>query len=360
MEGNFKLMLVDDEPWALIGLEEIIDWKAMGFDIVARCGCGQEALIWAREFHPDAVITDIRMPDMSGIQLYQKLYEINPEIVGTIVSAYADFEIAREAIRLALLDYVLKPLESRAVEKMAYTIHQKLVQNVKHKPLENILSIDPENPYFPVYPEKTGGCWLLLAESAEVFYSVRNELKILGEVQIGSYRGLLIHELSLELPLKIGISRPACDFLNAKQLFKEAQASLNGGFRFPYGTCSAKVSSAGDVQLYLYEHLAENISLKKLAAEFFLTETYLCDLFKKQTGESIFNFLKHVRLHRAKKMIERSEYEGESLTLKEISLMCGYQEYSYFGQLFKKETGMTPEAYRRSCSYVKIRHQAPE
>ena len=42
--GKYKLMLVDDEPWALVGLQEIIDWEANGFTIVACCSCGTEAL----------------------------------------------------------------------------------------------------------------------------------------------------------------------------------------------------------------------------------------------------------------------------------------------------------------------------
>lgn len=45
MERKYKLMLVDDEPWALTGIEEIIDWEAEGFTVVARCGCGRDGIL---------------------------------------------------------------------------------------------------------------------------------------------------------------------------------------------------------------------------------------------------------------------------------------------------------------------------
>ena len=58
MERKYKLMLVDDEPWALTGIEEIIDWEAEGFTVVARCGCGpgrpDPSAGRGRHRHPDA------------------------------------------------------------------------------------------------------------------------------------------------------------------------------------------------------------------------------------------------------------------------------------------------------------------
>ena len=59
MERKYKLMLVDDEPWALTGIEEIIDWEAEGFTVVARCGCGRDGILAAQIHQPDAVVTDI-------------------------------------------------------------------------------------------------------------------------------------------------------------------------------------------------------------------------------------------------------------------------------------------------------------
>ena len=111
MERKYKLMLVDDEPWALTGIEEIIDWKAEGFTVVTRCGCGRDGILDAQIHQPDAVVTDIRMPDMSGLEMIRQIREIPVPAECVIVSAYSDFEVAREAIRLSAVHYLLKAAE---------------------------------------------------------------------------------------------------------------------------------------------------------------------------------------------------------------------------------------------------------
>lgn len=346
MEDKFRLMLVDDEPWALLGLEEIIDWEAMGFTIVARCECGQEALEAAHKVRPDAVITDIRMPDMSGIELFGRLTDIYPGMAGAVVSAYADFEIAREAIKMAVLYYVLKPLKAAEVAEMAAMLKEKLEAQRAEAQKNESIQVDLESPVFPVSGREGRPCYLLITDQAQLLTPLEGSVSTLGRVHMDGYEGILMDSLPEQLPNGVGISRPASDFSNGKQLLREALASLKGGFWFAEKASSRQISSAGDIQLYLYEHLADDISLKKLAGEFYLTETYLCDMFKKYTGESIFDFLKHVRLYRAKMLIQTTP--EEALTFKEIAALCGYQNYSYFGQQFKKATGSTPEAYRKA------------
>lgn len=126
MERKYKLMLVDDEPWALTGIEEIIDWEAEGFTVVARCGCGRDGILAAQIHQPDAVVTDIRMPDMSGLEMIRQIREIPVPAECVIVSAYSDFEVAREAIRLSAVHYLLKPLNERDVREAASLLRAKL------------------------------------------------------------------------------------------------------------------------------------------------------------------------------------------------------------------------------------------
>lgn len=154
MERTYKLMLVDDEPWALAGMEEIIDWEAAGFTVVARCGCGRDALLAARLYQPDAVVTDIRMPDMSGIELMRQIRAIPVPAECIVVSAYSDFEVARQAIRLSAVHYLLKPLVEADVREAAAMLRRKL--DATGRPVQRetpILLIDEKNPAFPI----TGG-----------------------------------------------------------------------------------------------------------------------------------------------------------------------------------------------------------
>ena len=66
-----KVMLVDDEPYILQGLQVLIDWESGGFEIARLCSNGKEALKYLKENDVDLVISDIRMPEMSGLELLE-------------------------------------------------------------------------------------------------------------------------------------------------------------------------------------------------------------------------------------------------------------------------------------------------
>ena len=66
-----KVMLVDDEPFTLQGLQVLIDWESGGFEIAAVCSNGKEALKYLRENQVDLIISDIRMPEMNGLELLE-------------------------------------------------------------------------------------------------------------------------------------------------------------------------------------------------------------------------------------------------------------------------------------------------
>ena len=348
MERKYKLMLVDDEPWALTGIEEIIDWEAEGFTVVARCGCGRDGILAAQIHQPDAVVTDIRMPDMSGLEMIRQIREIPVPAECVIVSAYSDFEVAREAIRLSAVHYLLKPLNERDVREAASLLRAKLDRT--RRPVQKkapVLLIDEKNPAFPsTRGEGAEPSFLILSDSPAVF-SLQNTIKgYCQPIRFGTFAGILTTEKCTSLPPDTGESRPEPDFSDSWRLIRTAFASLDGGFRFapePEGGKAGKTPvSAADIQFYLWEHMGEDLGLKLLAGQFYLSETYICDLFKKQAGETVLGFLKRIRLHRAKRLLANS-----SLTLREIASRCGYTDYSYFGRHFKAETGLPPELYRK-------------
>ena len=348
--GKYRVMLVDDEPWALIGMEEIIDWEAQGFTIVSRCTCGEEALNQAAETCPDVVVTDIRMPDMTGLQLIEKLRCELPKIQSFVVSAYSDFEMAREAIRLAAVYYILKPFSEREFLRALSLMKRKL-----NKPLVT-LEIDEKYPVFPEPEGKSRHCYLLLAntperlpikEDSEPEVVKTNMARVYWQpIRLGEWFGVLTNFLPEKLPKGCGASTTFPDFSDADRMLRMAKASLDGAFHFANPGLREAQTCAADIQLFLYEHLTEDISLGRLAHHFFITETYLCDLFKKQTGETVLGFLRRLRINRSKKLLKESR-----LPLGEIALQCGYKDYSYFGKHFKAEVKMTPELFRNGQTH---------
>lgn len=107
-----KVMLVDDEPFILQGLSVIIDWEKEGYEIVKKASDGQEALDYLKENEVDLIITDIRMPQINGLELLEKVRnEKFSEAYIIILSGYNDFKYAQAAIRYSAMDYILKPVQ---------------------------------------------------------------------------------------------------------------------------------------------------------------------------------------------------------------------------------------------------------
>lgn len=109
----FNVILIDDEPWALIGLQRIFPWESCGFCIAGAYTDPKEALAAILSQTPaiDAVFSDIRMPDISGIELIKKARDGGSDALFIFISGHADFQYAREAIRFGAHDYLLKPVE---------------------------------------------------------------------------------------------------------------------------------------------------------------------------------------------------------------------------------------------------------
>lgn len=107
-----EVLLVDDEPIILQGLAALIDWEKEGFLIAGTASNGKEALQFIEHNHVDLIIADISMPGISGIQLLQKIRtEKLSDVYFIILSGFAEFSYAQEAIRYKCTDYILKPIK---------------------------------------------------------------------------------------------------------------------------------------------------------------------------------------------------------------------------------------------------------
>ena len=105
-------MLVDDEPYILQGLQVLIDWESGGFEIAKLCSNGKEALKYLKENDVDLVISDIKMPEMSGLELLETVKkEKISDAEFVLLTGYDDFAYTQKAIRNGCLDYILKPVE---------------------------------------------------------------------------------------------------------------------------------------------------------------------------------------------------------------------------------------------------------
>ncbi len=108
----YRIMVVDDEEEIRVGIIKKIDWESNGFLIVGDAENGQDALEKAERLQPDVIMTDIKMPFMDGLELGEKIAEIMPSTKIIIFSGCDDFEYAHKAIKINVIEYVLKPINS--------------------------------------------------------------------------------------------------------------------------------------------------------------------------------------------------------------------------------------------------------
>lgn len=112
----YKVIIVDDNALSVKGLEKNLRFDRLNAQLVASFLSGMDVLRYVREHDVDLLISDIRMPNMTGLELSRKVLEIQPQLKIILISAYDDFEYAQEALRIGVVDYVQKPVEYKALE----------------------------------------------------------------------------------------------------------------------------------------------------------------------------------------------------------------------------------------------------
>ena len=140
------VMIVDDEKFVRRGIIEDTDWALIDCEVVAEASNGEEALRLAEVKRPRLVISDISMPKMNGLQLAKKLLALYPEIKVIFLSAYDEFEYARQAVRIGVSDYLLKPYDDGELEASV----QRLLHTVQEASATGPQKVSPEDELIPL------------------------------------------------------------------------------------------------------------------------------------------------------------------------------------------------------------------
>ena len=138
-----KMIIIDDEIGIANSIKNVFDWKEFGIEEVYVFDSGVEALERIRVGDIDILMTDIRMPEMDGLELSRCAKEIIPDMKIIMCSGYDDFEYAKAAMRIGVMEYLLKPVTleevTAAVKSAAEALHQEKIKNkIKHKACRKI------------------------------------------------------------------------------------------------------------------------------------------------------------------------------------------------------------------------------
>lgn len=336
-----RLLIVEDETATRNGLQKHIHWEQCGVDEVMAQSSPAAALNMCEAYRPDIILSDIRMPGMTGIEMCAAARKLLPDVQIVFLSGYSDKEYLLSAINLSVIRYVEKPVNPQELEN---AIRQAVAAV---RALRGAATVTQEE--------------LLLARFQQALHRKQPERlrEIAGDIQtlvnadtsVGTARKLFFRfgclvgmamyperpQEEIELAVREEIERvPTAADMHGwliSSLSPWLTPVENAGFSAPVARC---------VQL-IAEHLAsETLSVQWLAERVYLTPTYLSGVFKRELGVAPSQYILNRRMEQAKKLLE-----NQRLSASQIAGRVGYADPKHFAKVFKRETAQTPTEYRR-------------
>ena len=105
----YKVLLADDNALSRKAVRQSVSWKSNGCKVIGEAENGRKACEMIEKLRPDIVLMDIRMPGMTGLEVIREIRKRDLPVVFIIISSYNNFSYARDALRLDVEDYLLKP-----------------------------------------------------------------------------------------------------------------------------------------------------------------------------------------------------------------------------------------------------------
>ncbi|MDO7269682.1 response regulator transcription factor [Shouchella clausii] len=399
---SFELLLVDDEEATVLGLSAL-PWETLGINRV-HCACSaSEALASLEKGNVDVVVTDIRMPGKSGIDLLVEVEKSPHAPKCLLLSGYAEFAYAQAAIQAQAVDYLLKPVSD---EELMQAVGRAL--SIRKSELEKLQlqkrSMEAIRNNIGDYFEQVIAPWLSSKKST---FETKQELKSYGlptdtnikalwlfvhihkepsTDDVDGMKSVLASNLTkitatatfnlyknlyaiLLYPLRtqgdeslLNAVKPQILLLKT-QLRKQCQAPITLTTSLPFlfweegpkiyqsflsGTSPLvqevrhkKEQLAVRVYEYVEAHFFEQPSLQEVADHLFLNAAYLSKRFKEETGEKFSDYIHRLRMDRAVEFLAET-----NMKVSQIAKKLGYKDASYFIKVFKREFHMTPQEFR--------------
>ena len=395
---GYKVLVADDEYIIRRGIISFLR-QYSDFELAAEAEDGEMALELAKDISPDVYFVDINMPFLNGLQFIKSLREINSRAVVVIITGYDRFEYAREALKLGVFEYLLKPLMEGPFDEMIQRVRERLKrEESEDKYLDWAKSMLAQNRTYLAsnfwqraleghytkeeIRERSQYLNLLLPEPFTVTV-VSLEYQKMEDVKSTWNEDLLFfvaeniaNEMfhGLENPNScqdrhgnlVVISKTVapeaaeeqteayCNMLESHLPVRSMVMQGNGD---DYGTLAETYETAvsrlkeletgssviKDVKLYIEDNYSrEDFSFQDAAGHVNLSIPHLSRMFRREMGVTFIDYLTSVRIRKAIELLHSGE-----LKIYEIAGLSGYANQHYFSNVFKKNLGVSPAEYRR-------------
>ncbi len=395
----YRLIIADDEPKIRRGLSRL-PWHEIDVEVIGEAVDGEDAFHKAKELQPDLMLVDINMPNLTGLELIRQLKETNPECMIFIVSGYDEFEYAKEAIKLDVYDYILKPVNRKelmsVVKKGIESLDTKIKENNFVKWAKTQMIADHDHMHTQFFKQWIDGglndyeiqqnlmalnidmstyktlliIYILPIKSEQEFILDKDlltfaQLNIINEVLVD-----LNHKITVKTEKDIilcfvdvediGFDKEQQLVANIKQYLDQQIVLMQikaptqyRQFTPIYYESTQEIRKKGEIlpivsmaRNYIELHFSQpELSLTDVAKHLRVSASYLSKLIKQEIGYSFTELLTQIRIEKAMRLMD-----DPKLRIYEISERVGYSTQHYFSAAFKKATGMSPVKYRKERS----------
>ncbi|MCJ8012087.1 response regulator [Paenibacillus sp. KQZ6P-2] len=333
-----RVLIVEDEPVIQKGLVKMVQRYPASFSAIYTADDGETALEMIRSEEPHLVLTDLRMKRMDGLDLCERIHREFGHVQVAVISGYNDFEYAQRAIAYGVKRYLLKPVTQQDVHDAL----REIIAGMN----ENILSLQK---YVEWAEKLEQSIWMLQKGDMTRLLEESRENCLFGGLHVLCMKSVLEDCLNMIVGRlsqrgwqpQISVDKSGTDISKKEALeafgivlediYTQLQLTRKGKFKDPIEEAKA----------FIDLHLSEEVTLEEVAKKVGLTRTYFSALFKKMTGETFVHYRIKKRIEEARKLLAIP-----ALTITDIAVQVGYEDYPHFTKTFKNFVGMSPSEYR--------------
>ncbi len=400
----YKILLIDDDRAFLESFYKLVKWEKYGFEVVARLGDGGEALEYIENNAIDAIVTDIKMPQVSGVELASIVYNNYSDIKIVFFSAFCGFEYVTQAIKYNVVGYIGKPISLEQLEETLERLHsvlsdrdigvvetiapetiakredifcrwldlERVENDLFKKELEevnisyqsvhlncafavfDIIGIetnfedewkdDKRNFYDAIKKTicvDTGNYYTILLDFSENTLIVLYLSKNSGAISEDCTK-TAIDDLKTVFNLTL-IASSFSTFDSLSELKEMTKVKATSELRYLKKALEAHKTKEifTKAEKYVYEHYSEDINLEDVAKECHFNSQYFSKIFKETTGDKFIDYLNKVRIEKAKELLKSED------SVEKIAGKVGFKSRRHFYTVFSQYTGDTPASYRK-------------
>ena len=403
----YTLIIIDDEIHTLKLLSKMVDWESLGFSLSETFHSSQKAFDYIKANRIDVIITDIKMPKISGIDIAKYCHDNGLGTKIVFLSGFQLFDYAQQGIKYKVSDFLTKPITKKDLTETLvkiraslqsakrdnmfenYLFHNEIHKNIidiftgeikdikafGDKLAENSMPVNFDTAYF--------ACVTVTIEKPDDFYQqiwihgrerLVSALEQLINMTYGEAYVTLadfddvcfdIYMISKPETTHAGFERFVSDFTSRLQIMLKECIHMDTSIQAPVITNNieeiksslkaADKKTVPDKELsvnsnlhtakdYIDKHFAEHISLSDISKMIGFSPRYFSVLFKNKFDISFSDYLTQIRIDAAKVLLEDNETKISS-----IPALIGLSDFSNFSKRFKEYTGMSPSEYKNKC-----------